>query len=342
MTMTTPIQAPETQGASGGRESAPVALLRIAGLTVETGPRDRPVRLVDGFDLDIASGERVALVGESGSGKSVTARAVLRLDPELRVSGSVRLGGQELLTLPDKEMRSVRGARVGMVFQDPMSALNPLMTIGAQVAEPLRAAGVGRAQAHHRAVELLGELGVADAAARMRAYPHEFSGGMRQRVVLAKALIREPELLIADEPTTALDVRVQQQVLALLDRVARDRSLAVLLITHDLGIVAGFAQRVAVMYSGRKVHTGDVHAVFGAADHPYTAGLLAAVPRLDVPRRRLVAIPGGPPTPADRPAGCAFHPRCPEAVDICRTEIPQPRARPDGGVVACHRRQEQP
>jgi len=209
------------------------------------------------------------------------------------------------------------------------------------VTEPLRAAGVGRAEARRRAVELLGELGVADAAGRMRSYPHEFSGGMRQRVVLAKALIREPELLIADEPTTALDVRVQEQVLSLLDRVARDRALAVLLITHDLGIVAGFAQRVAVMYSGRKVHQDDVHSVFTTAEHPYTAGLLAAVPRLDRPQLRLVAIPGAPPAPASRPAGCAFHPRCPEATDLCRRQLPKPLTRAGGGMVACHHREEQ-
>ena len=341
MTMTTPVRATEGREPPEGQEPGSAVLLRIAGLSIDAGPSERPVRLVDGFDLDIRAGERVALVGESGSGKSVTARAVLRLDPGLRATGSVRLGGQELLTLPDKAMRAVRGARVGMVFQDPMGALNPLMTIGAQVMEPLRAAGVGRAQARRRAAELLGELGVADAAARMRSYPHEFSGGMRQRVVLAKALIRDPELLIADEPTTALDVRVQEQVLSLLDRVASDRSLAVLLITHDLGIVAGFAQRVAVMYSGRKVHQDDVAAVFTNAEHPYTAGLLAAVPRLDRPQLRLVAIPGAPPAPAGRPAGCAFHPRCPEATDICRSQPPPSLPRAGGGIVACHHREEQ-
>jgi oligopeptide/dipeptide ABC transporter ATP-binding protein len=318
------------------RRADPVPLLCIEQLVVDAGSVDAPIRLLDGFDLSVAAGERVALVGESGSGKSVAARAVLRLDPALRLSGSVRLDGEQLLTVSEKEMRAVRGRRIGMVFQDPMGSLNPLMTIGAQVIEPMLAMGVAKRAARARARQLLDDLGVANAAARMRAYPHEFSGGMRQRVVLAMALSCEPDLLIADEPTTALDVRVQEQVLQLLDRVSRDRGLAVLLITHDLGIVAGFAQRVAVMYSGRKVHEDLVDPIFSQPVHPYTRGLLRAVPRIDTPTARLTAIPGSPPQPAARPSGCAFHPRCPRCTSRCRDDVPVSQPSPSGGAVMCH------
>ncbi len=317
----------------------PVApLLRIERLCIDAGTAEKPIRLVDDFSLEITKGQRVALVGESGSGKSVTARAIMRLDPSLHVTGSVRVRDEELLTLPEKAMRRVRGRTIGMVFQDPMSALNPLMTIGANVMEPLRAGGMGRRAAWSRAVELLGDLGVADASRRVGAYPHEFSGGMRQRVAMAIALSREPDILIADEPTTALDVRVQAQVLDLLDGVATARGLAVLLITHDLGIVAGFADRTAVMYGGRKVHEDAVDVVFEAPSHPYTRSLLDAVPRIDGPAGRLRAIPGAPPRPTNRPDGCAFHPRCPEAVDICRQSVPELSVTASRGAVACHLR----
>ncbi|MEV0697913.1 ABC transporter ATP-binding protein [Saccharopolyspora sp. NPDC050389] len=310
-------------------------LLDIRGLTVEVDGPAGPVTLVDSFDLGIAAGDRVALVGESGSGKSVMARSVLRLDPDVALSGSIRLGGTELLSCGEAELTRVRGGRVGMVFQDPMGALNPLQTIGRQIAEPLLLKGVPRRTALNRARDLLDELGVDRAAERLRAYPHEFSGGMRQRVVLAMALIGEPELLIADEPTTALDVRVQQQVLALLDDVCRRRGLAVLLITHDLGLVAGFAERVVVMYAGRKVEERPVRPLYAQPAHPYTSGLLKAVPRIDRETQRLASIPGVPPTPSARPAGCAFHPRCEVRVDRCSTEIPLQRTL-EQGVAACH------
>jgi peptide/nickel transport system ATP-binding protein len=318
------------------RTTDPGSLLCIERLVVDAGPLDAPIRLLDGFELSVAAGERVALVGESGSGKSVAARAVLRLDPALRLSGSVRLSGDELLTVSEKEMQAVRGRRIGMVFQDPIGSLNPLMTIGAQVMEPMLAMGIARRAARARACQLLDDLGVANSAARMKAYPHEFSGGMRQRVVLAMALSCEPDLLIADEPTTALDVRVQEQVLQLLDQVSRERGLAVLLITHDLGIVAGFAERVAVMYSGRKVHEDRVEEIFSQPVHPYTHGLIQAVPRIDAPTARLTAIPGSPPHPAARPSGCAFHPRCPRCASLCREDVPASRPTPSGGTVTCH------
>ena len=280
-------------------------ILSIDALTVRVPERDRTDRaavanggaqtgdltLVDAVSMTIGAGERVALVGESGSGKSMTAKAIMRLDRSVQLSGSVRVGGTETIGLPEREMRRLRGATVSMVFQDPMTALNPVLTVGAQVAEPLVIRGVGRREARRRAIEMLDHLGVPDAARRSRAYPNEFSGGMRQRVVLAAALIAEPKLLIADEPTTALDVRVQEQVLDLIEQQSRERDLAVLLITHDLAIVAGFAQRVAVMYRGRLVEDRPVDDVFARPDHPYTRGLLGSIPRIDAdPAERLSTV----------------------------------------------------
>ncbi|QXW04971.1 MULTISPECIES: ABC transporter ATP-binding protein [Rhodococcus] len=310
-------------------------LLEVRGLTIDAPSAGGTTRLVDGVDLAVSAGERVALVGESGSGKSVTARALMRLDPNLTISGSVRLGGTEILDRTEKELNEIRGSRIGMVFQDPMSALDPLQTIGAQVSEPLRLRGVRKKDALRRAAAVLDELGVAQATTRLRAYPHEFSGGMRQRVVLAMALVGEPNLLIADEPTTALDVRVQQQVLRLLDRVTTERGLGLLLITHDLGVVAGIADRVAVMYSGRVVEVRDVTPMFASPEHPYSRGLLAAVPRLDVRRRVMTTIAGTPPSLSARPAGCTFHPRCPVALPQCADDAPETTAIP-GGTVDCH------
>jgi oligopeptide/dipeptide ABC transporter ATP-binding protein len=315
---------------------SPPALLTVGDLVIEAGRHGQPVRLVDGFNLTIAAGERVALVGESGSGKSVLARSIMALTPGLRVSGSIVFEQTELLELPEREMRRVRGQQIGMVFQDPMAALNPLMTVGAQIAEPLRSAGLAKRAAHERARVALEELGIANAAKRMAAYPHEFSGGMRQRVAIAIALAAEPALLIADEPTTALDVRVQEQVLDLLDEIASSRGLAVLLITHDLAAVAGFSDRVVVMYAGRQMHEDGVEALFTAPAHPYTAALLAAVPRLDVADALPRAIPGAPPNPTDRPSGCPFHPRCSRATDICATSPPELRVLSSGATVACH------
>jgi ABC-type dipeptide/oligopeptide/nickel transport system ATPase component len=280
-------------------------ILSIDTLTVRVPEQDRTDRaavanggaqtgdltLVDAVSLTIGAGERVALVGESGSGKSMTAKAIMRLDRSVQLSGSVQVGGTETIGLPERQMRRLRGATMSMVFQDPMTALNPVLTVGAQVAEPLVIRGVGRREAKRRAIELLDQLGVPDAARRSRAYPNEFSGGMRQRVVLAAALIAEPKLLIADEPTTALDVRVQEQVLDLIEQQSRERDLAVLLITHDLAIVAGFAQRVAVMYRGRLVEDRPVDDMFARPDHPYTRGLLGSIPRIDAdPAGRLSTV----------------------------------------------------
>ncbi|MDQ0239530.1 ABC transporter ATP-binding protein [Arthrobacter bambusae] len=313
-------------------------LLRVNNLSIFAPTAAGEVPLVRSLTFNVSGGERVALVGESGSGKSVTARAIMRLDPGLRTQGEVLFDGQELSTIPEEDMAGIRGGGIGMVFQDPMSALNPLMRIGEQIAEPLAARGVPRRTALAKARQVLDELGVADAARRMWAYPHEFSGGMRQRVVIAMALVAEPSLLIADEPTTALDVRAQEQVLALLSEVSRQRGLATLIITHDIGIVAEFAQRVMVMYSGSCVEHGSVAEIFERPTHPYTQALLQAVPRLDGPIERLVSLPGSSPRPGARPVGCPFAPRCSQAVEKCRTENPELLTSGGHGPheVACH------
>lgn len=314
----------------------PDTLLAVNNLAVEIPTHAGPVRLVDGVSFTIGRGERVALVGESGSGKSVTAQAIMRLNTRVKLSGRIGLDGTDLLGLPPRQMADIRGRRIGMVFQDPMSSLDPLMTIGDQIAETLRIRGVAAKEARRRALEVLDELKVERAAERLDAYPHEFSGGMRQRVVLAMALVGEPDLLIADEPTTALDVRVQERVLDLLDEISRRRGLAVMLITHDMGIVAGFADRVMVMYSGRIVEENEALDLFGAPRHPYTKGLLEAVPRADITVHRLPSITGAPPVPANRPTGCAFHPRCDRAIAICSQVEPGETLVPAIGRVRCH------
>jgi peptide/nickel transport system ATP-binding protein/oligopeptide transport system ATP-binding protein len=311
---------PEQAGTIAG--ASPLVTVEQLAVDMPLGRTGSSVRIVDRIDFSIGVGERVALVGESGSGKSLTARALMRLDRTAKLSGRIDFDGTDLLALSEREMGRLRGNSIAMVFQDPMSFLDPLMTIGDQVAETLRIRGVGRAEARRRALSVLDELGVDKAAERLDSYPHEFSGGMRQRVVLAMALVGEPRLLIADEPTTALDVRVQDQVLDLLDDVCARRGLAVLFITHDLGVVAGFAERVMVMYSGRIVEDGAVESVFASPAHPYTAGLIRAVPRIDQDLSSLYAIPGAPPPPLARPTGCTFHPRCDSRFERCERQEP--------------------
>jgi peptide/nickel transport system ATP-binding protein len=276
-----------------------MSLLRISDLRVSYPGPSGPVEVLHGLDLDVEAGARVALVGESGSGKSVAARAILRLDTDATLAGSIRLSGTELTGLPAKRLRAVRGSGAGLVFQDPLAALNPVRTIGWQIMQPLVIRGVRRREARRRGIELLGRLGVRDAGRRFDDYPHEFSGGMRQRVVIAIAVIAEPELLIADEPTTALDVQVQAQVLELLSGLAAERHMAVLLITHDLGIVAGFAESVVVLRHGRVVEHGTTDDIYYRPAHPYTRGLLGAVPRIDAdPSVRLATVPADT-VPAD-------------------------------------------
>lgn len=304
-----------------------MTLLEVRDLRVEFPTDTETVAAVRGLNYHVDSGEVVALVGESGAGKSAGAMAVIGLLPEFAdVSGSVRLHGDELIGLPDTQMSRIRGARIGTVFQDPMSALTPVYTVGDQIAEAIRIhqRGTGAREARARAIELLELVGIAQPAQRARAFPHELSGGERQRVVIAIAIANDPDLLICDEPTTALDVTVQAQILDVL-RTARDVTGAgVLIITHDLGVVAEFADRALVMYAGRAVETAPVAELYRNRRMPYTAGLLGSVPRLDAPRgERLVPIPGAPPSLAALPPGCPFQPRCPLAIDDCRAAEPE-------------------
>src|SRR5689334_12546079 len=300
-----------------------MTLLDVRDLQVEFPLAGGTIRPVDGVSFAVAKGEILALVGESGCGKSLTALALLQLVPRPGqvAGGSVRLGELEVTSLQGEALRAVRGRRIGMVFQDPLTSLNPVLTVGSQVAEGLVAHGMmGKHDAARRAVELLKEVGVADAEERANAYPHQLSGGMRQRVGIAIALAAEPELLIADEPTTALDVTVQAQILELIDGLRKSRGMGVLLITHDLGVVAGRADRVAVMYAGQIVEHAKTAELFARPSHPYTRGLLASVPRLTGALTRLSPIPGTVPPPAQWPPACRFEPRCGERFAKCAVE----------------------
>jgi len=301
------------------------SVLSLRRVGVEIPTRRALLRPVDDVSLDIAPGEILGVVGESGAGKSMMGNAVIGLlDPPARIaSGEIRLRGRRIDNLRGEEMRRIRGRHIGMVFQDPLTSLNPLLTVGEQIAETVRVnLGLGQAEAWERARAALEEVGIPGARARMDAYPHSFSGGMRQRVVIALALCAEPDLVIADEPTTALDVSVQAQIIALLKRLCRDRGTAVMLVTHDMGVIAETADRVAVMYAGRLAEIGPVAEVLTRPRHPYTEGLVAATPRAGAGAERLRQIPGAMPRPAALPPGCAFHPRCERATDVCRRPPP--------------------
>jgi oligopeptide/dipeptide ABC transporter ATP-binding protein len=314
-------------------------LLRVADLRVEYAGASGPVRAVDGVSFALRRGETYALVGESGCGKSTIALSIVRLvEPGRITAGQIVLDGTDLMTLTEKQMRSIRGDRVGLVFQDPAAALNPVLRIGTQVGEALRIhRGMSRKEAWSEAVRLLALVALPDPEAQARAYPHELSGGMKQRAMIAIALSCSPSLLIADEPTTALDVTIQAQILALLRQLKDSLGLTVLLIAHDLGVVAENADRVGVMYAGRLVEEAPVAALFDEPKHPYTLGLLRSVPGSAAPSasRRLPTLPGAVPDPAAPPPGCRFHPRCPEVFDPCaRVEPPDLPAGP-GRRVAC-------
>ncbi len=284
-------------------------------------------RAVDGVSFDLQPGETLGIVGESGCGKTVTSLSILRLIPEppghIRPGSYIEFEGRNLLTLAPKELRAIRGNRIAMIFQEPMTSLNPVLTIGDQVAEAaIVHQRLSRRAARARAIEMLQQVGIPDPESRVDDYPHQLSGGMRQRVMIAMALICHPQILIADEPTTALDVTIQAQILELLARLQQQLGMAVLLITHDLGVVAGTADRVVVMYAGQVVETAPTPELFARPQHPYTEGLMASIPRLDRPRERLHSIPGSVPAATAWPAGCRFHPRCPYAWEKCRTEEP--------------------
>jgi len=304
--------------------SAP--LLEVRDLRVGFATEGGLLQAVDGVSFEVRPGEVVAIVGESGSGKSVTAQTIMGLtrSKNSRIEGSAVLDGEELLDASDATMRKLRGERVAMIFQDPMTSFNPVYRLGAQIGEAIRAhrGDVSKQAARARAVELFQSVGIPDAASRVDSYPHEFSGGMRQRAMIAMALALEPELLIADEPTTALDVTIQAQILDLLRKLNEQRNLATILITHDLGVVAEAADRVLVMYAGRVVEQGTLEQIFYDPQHPYTWGLMGSLTRLDRPRpKRLPQIAGAPPSLLALPEGCSFRPRCPHEFEAC-TDLP--------------------
>ena len=291
------------------------ALLEVEDLRVRFATEDGVVHAVDGVSLSVEQGRTLAVVGESGSGKSVTGLTVMGLTRgrSTTIEGSARFDGRDLLTMGDKELRTVRGNDIAMIFQDPLSSLHPYYTVGRQLVEAHQLhSDVGKAASRDRATEMLDLVGIPDARRRLSSYPHEFSGGMRQRAMIAMALINEPRLLIADEPTTALDVTVQAQILELIQRLQNELGMAVIMITHDLGVVAELADDVSVMYAGRIIERGGKHAIFERPEHPYTWGLLGSIPRLTSPRdEELMPIPGRPPSLINRPSGCHFNPRCP-------------------------------
>ncbi len=318
-------------------------LLEVRDLSVSFATSRGSVPVLDGVSLSVREGEVVGLVGESGSGKSVTALSILGLLGEQgRVDGGeIRLDGRDLVPLPEREWLRVRGRQVAMVFQEPMTSLNPLLPVGFQVAEVVEEhLGLGRREALLRAVELFRDVGIPDAERRARDYPHQLSGGMRQRVMIAMAMACRPRLLVGDEPTTALDVTIQAQILALLRDLGRASGTAVLLISHDLGVVAAMASRVVVMYAGQVVEEAPTRELFRAPRHPYTRLLLAVVPGVREKRERLSAIPGSIPAPSAMPTGCRFHPRCPDAIPLCREAAPVLEAHGPDRRVRCWRAAE--
>jgi len=308
-------------------------LLSVRNLRVEFPTRHGTLVAVDDLSIDIHPGEVLGMVGESGAGKSMTGNAVIGLlePPGHVAAGTIHLAGQPIDPGDENVMRRVRGNRIGMIFQDPLTSLNPLYSIGYQLIETIRThLPMNEREARERAIALLDDVGIPAPAERLEAYPHQFSGGMRQRVVIALALAGEPELIIADEPTTALDVSVQAQILGLLKHLCRDKGTAILLITHDMGVISETADRVAVLYAGRLAEVGPVDAIVRDPSHPYTQGLMDSIPRLDTEREFLVQIEGSMPRLSAIPPGCAFHPRCPHAWQRCRRERPDPLPAGDG------------
>ncbi len=315
-----------------------MSLLDIRNLAIHYITDDGIVKAVNGVDLHLEEGETLGLVGETGAGKTTTALGILGLIPSPPgkiVSGTIKFQGQELTTAPTAKMRKIRGKQISMIFQDPMTALNPVMTVGAQIAEVIRHhSGCGRKEAMQEACSMLEKVGIPEI--RAGDYPHQFSGGMKQRCVIAIALACNPQLLIADEPTTALDVTIQAQVLGMMNDLKRELKTSMLLITHDLGVVAETCDRVAIMYAGEIVESGTLHHIFKETSHPYTKGLFGSLPSLDKTAHRLKPIPGLMPDPSNLPEGCSFHPRCPFATDICRQTVPDICEVSPTHLVKCH------
>jgi len=323
--------------------AAGAPLLEVEDLSVEFSTSAGVARALDHVSFEVRGGETLAILGESGSGKSTTAQAIMALLPKPAgsiVGGSIRYGGKDLAKLPVAKVRDLCATDIAMIFQDPLSSLNPVFRIGAQVAEPLiRRRGMGKKEAWARALDLLKRVGIPHAEERIRDYPHQFSGGQRQRIMIAKALALGPKVLIADEPTTALDVTVQKQVMDLLADLQADTGMGLILISHDLGVVAGHANRVAIMYGGRIVETGPIRELYDYPAHPYTKGLLESIPSESTGGGRLRPIEGSPPNLLHLPTGCAFNPRCPFATELCRTDVPElrnPRGWTPGHEAACH------
>ncbi len=321
---------PDSEGSAAGATIAGDGLLRVSDLNVGFSTEDGLLQAVQGVSFDVEPGEIVAIVGESGSGKSVTAQTIMGLtrSPNTHIKGSIRFRDEELTGLRDTELQDIRGKEIAMIFQDPMTSLNPVYRVGRQIVEAIRAhEEISTEEARERAVEMLAAVGIPAPEKRADNYPHEFSGGMRQRAMIAMGLALEPSLLIADEPSTALDVTIQAQIIRLLEQLNHERGLAVILITHDLGVVAEIANRVLVMYAGRVVEQGTLDEIFYDPQHPYTWGLLGSLTRLDRPRpRRLPQIKGLPPSLVAPPRGCSFRPRCPHSFDRC-TSLPELEAR---------------
>ncbi|RED52556.1 ABC transporter ATP-binding protein [Aestuariispira insulae] len=319
-------------------ETANRPALSVQGLSTSFTKQGRDLKAVNNVSFDLAPGEILGLVGESGSGKSITLRSLIGIvRPQGRIDGSVLWKGRNLVTMNEPQLRKIRGREIAMIFQEPMSSLNPLLTIGLQITENLKAhTSLGRQERQKRAIELLDLVGIPAAASRLDDYPHQFSGGMRQRVMIAIALASNPELLLADEPTTALDVTIQDQILRLIMDLRTELNMAVILVTHDLGVVAQSCDRVAVMYAGRIIESGSVGTILKAPQHPYTLGLLQSVPQDQPPRTPLFSIDGTPPALDDMPTGCAFAPRCQQAQGTCLESAPDFSLVGSGHAAACH------
>ena len=323
-----------------GKHSAPEPVLEVDDLRVEFRTGEGVAHVINGVSYTLDAGETLAVLGESGSGKSVSAQAVMGIldtPPGHITGGQIRFRGDDMVAMPEPERRAIRGQRIAMIFQDALSALNPVFTVGWQITEMLRRReGLSKPEARERAVELLELVRIPSARDRLKSYPHQFSGGMRQRVMIAMALAERPEVIIADEPTTALDVTVQAQIMDLLRDLQNELGTALILITHDMGVVADVADRIAVMYAGRIVEHADVHSLYRAPAHPYTIGLLDSIPRLDDKGRQLRTIRGLPPNLTRIPDGCPFNPRCGYVQDICRTEKPPVMDLGEGRLSECH------
>ncbi|MEN2421634.1 ABC transporter ATP-binding protein [Streptomyces rimosus] len=336
----TTISKPADVPAQRDRDKSEGTLLEVRDLHVEFHTRDGVVKAVNGVNYSVSAGETLAVLGESGSGKSVTAQAImgiLDMPPAKIPQGEILFRGQDMLKMSGEQRRKIRGAKIAMIFQDALSSLNPVLSVGYQLSEMFRVhQGLSKKAAKAKSIELMDRVKIPAASKRVDDYPHQFSGGMRQRIMIAMALALEPDLIIADEPTTALDVTVQAQVMDLLADLQREFNMGLILITHDLGVVADVADKIAVMYAGRIVEHAPVRELYKTPAHPYTRGLLDSIPRLDQKGQELYAIKGLPPNLLNIPPGCAFNPRCPKAQDICRTEVPALHTVADARGSACH------